>query len=56
MTEIIEMTRLLWIEGDPMTVGDLRAFVYKLGDNDDELTVSISPDANAFTIEGDKGD
>lgn len=56
MTEITEMTRLLWVEGDPMTVGDLKEFVYKLGDIEDELTVSISPDANAFTIEGDKGD
>ena len=57
MIEIIESTRMLYCEGDTMTVGDLWDFLVRLGaDSDDELIVSISPTANAFTIEGDKGD
>ena len=57
MIEIIESTRMLYCEGDTMTVGDLWDFLVRLGaDRDDELIVSISPTANAFTIEGDKGE
>lgn len=57
MIEIIDSTRMLYCAGDTMTVGDLWVFLEKLTSNHgEELIVSISPDANAFTIEGDTGD
>lgn len=57
MIKIIDSTRILYCEGDTMTLGDLWDFLVRLGvDRDAELIVSISPTADAFTIEGDKGD